>query len=260
MSSGPLVGDVIDIAGVSLNAGTVRSTLAAAAIVIGMAVLARRRIRIEHPSRIQLTLETAIEAIEERLGEARPARPAVVPLALALAGFIMVANLVRILPATSAWLPNPAADLNLTIALAVIVVAVVNGASIRHRGLKGYLRHYISPHPALLPIRILEELTRPVVLALRLFGTAFAGGMVLAVIAEVVPPAAAPLPHAAWALFDLALGGAQAVIYPLLAVLYYQAAVTPDQTETPTHKTLAPGGRLLAITADGPNLTSAGQR
>lgn len=225
MVASAVTSDVIRIAGVSLNGGTLRSTIIAAGFVIGLAVWARHRIRVEHPSRIQLAWEVMIEAIETRLGDDRPTRPAVVPLALALFWFICIANLLRVVPGMAGWLPTPAADLNLTVALAVIVVAVVHGASIRKRGWKGYFRRYIDPHPALLPIRIIEELTRPVVLALRLFGTAFAGGMVLAVIAEVVPPAVAPIPHVAWALFDVALGSAQAVIYPLLAVLYYQAAV-----------------------------------
>ena len=53
---------------------------------------------------------------------------------------------------------------------------------IREKGVKGYFKHFIEPFPVLLPLNILEELTKPITLALRLFGNIFAGGIMLALI------------------------------------------------------------------------------
>ena len=54
---------------------------------------------------------------------------------------------------------------------------------IRQKGAKGYFKHFLEPYPVLLPLNILEELTKPITLALRLFGNIFAGGIMLALIA-----------------------------------------------------------------------------
>ena len=54
---------------------------------------------------------------------------------------------------------------------------------IRTKGVKGYFKHFLEPYPVLLPLNILEELVKPITLALRLFGNIFAGGIMLALIA-----------------------------------------------------------------------------
>ena len=53
---------------------------------------------------------------------------------------------------------------------------------IRQKGWKGYFKHFLEPFPVLLPLNILEELVKPITLALRLFGNIFAGGIMLALI------------------------------------------------------------------------------
>ncbi len=53
---------------------------------------------------------------------------------------------------------------------------------IRQKGAKGYFKHFAEPFPVLLPLNILEELIKPITLALRLFGNIFAGGIMLALI------------------------------------------------------------------------------
>ena len=70
----------------------------------------------------------------------------------------------------------------------------------------------------LLPLNILEELVKPITLALRLFGNIFAGGIMLGLIAGLVSLAPRNIPiggvlaavmNVVWKLFDtLFLGGA----------------------------------------------------
>jgi F-type H+-transporting ATPase subunit a len=217
-----------NLLGVGFDAGTVRATAIAAGIVVIAGLLARRRVTSRVPGRLQLAAETLIDLVERQLPPSLGRRRAVVPLALSLFAFILVANTLRAIPGTSKLLPTPTADLNLTVALAVVVIVTVHTASIRARGLGGYLHHYVEPYWWLAPINILEELVRPLTLALRLFGTAFAGGLMLALIGELIPAGAAPLPHVVWALFDLAVGVMQAFIFALLTVIYYRSAVTTD--------------------------------
>ena len=84
-------------------------------------------------------------------------------------------------------LPAPTADTNLTYAMAHLAMVGVWTYGIQQKGLKGYLKHFIEPYPVLLPLNILEELVKPITLALRLFGNIFAGGIMLALIAGYSP-------------------------------------------------------------------------
>ena len=106
---------------------------------------------------------------------------------MALFFFILIANWLemhpdRAQPRRSHLLPAPTADTNLTYALAALVIVSVWVFGIRQKGLKGYFKHFLEPFPILLPLNILEELVKPITLALRLFGNIFAGGIMLALI------------------------------------------------------------------------------
>jgi F-type H+-transporting ATPase subunit a len=104
---------------------------------------------------------------------------------------------------------------------------------------KGYFKHFLEPFPILLPLNILEELVKPITLALRLFGNIFAGGIMLALIG-LIPIYALWAPNLLWKLFDMFIGGIQAFIFALLAVLYFAMAGAghgPDEDhETDEHK------------------------
>jgi F-type H+-transporting ATPase subunit a len=118
------------------------------------------------------------------------------------------------------FLTPPTADTNLTYALAFLVIVGVWVFGIRENGLKGYLKHFVEPFPALLPLNILEELVKPITLALRLFGNIFAGGIMLLLIA-MLPSYALWAPNVVWKLFGLFIGALQAFIFALLTVLYF---------------------------------------
>ena len=110
------------------------------------------------------------------------------PLAVALFFFILIANWIEVIPTELNkhvhLLPSPTADTNLTYAMAFIAMIVgVWTYGIRQKGSKGYFKHFLEPFPCLLPLNILEELVKPITLALRLFGNIFAGGIMLALIA-----------------------------------------------------------------------------
>lgn len=212
--------------GVPVNPATLWGSAIAGAVVIGLAFVVRARITSAVPGRLQLALETVVAAADRRVAVAtRRSDTTAVPLAVSLFLFIFVANTMRVLPGTSALIPTPTADLNLTAALAIVVVVVVHTAALRRRGLRGYFRHYLEPNPWLLPMTLLGELVRPITLALRLFATAFAGALVVALIGELIPPPVAPLPHVVWGLFDLGVGVMQAAIFALLALFYYESAL-----------------------------------
>jgi F-type H+-transporting ATPase subunit a len=83
------------------------------------------------------------------------------------------------------------------------------------------------------PINLIEELVRPVTLALRLFGNIFSGVIMVSLIA-LFPAYILWAPDIIWKLFDMFIGLIQAFIFALLTVLYF-ASVKPDEEGAPAH-------------------------
>jgi|SRR5215471_13466309 len=224
----------VTVFGFTFNIDTIWSTVIAGVIVIGLGLLLRRSVTRPTPTKIQLLWETIVENIEEQVKEniSKPA-PFVVPLAVTIFVFVLVANWLEIIP-SDGWLTSPSADVNFTYALAFLAViwAHVNGA--RHVGLRRYTKHIFFPpgRPAwLAPFNLIEEIVRPFTLALRLFGNMLAGGIMITVIALLPLYIAPALGEAAWKLFDMFIGLIQAGIFALLTILYFGFALESDEQE-----------------------------
>ena len=99
--------------------------------------------------------------------------------------------------------------------------------SIRARGIKGYLKHYTQPYAAMTPINIIEEITKPITLTFRLFGNIFSGGLMVIVMASLLPWFASFFGQMIWKPFDLFIGAIQAFIFALLALIYFGMAMSP---------------------------------
>jgi F-type H+-transporting ATPase subunit a len=218
--------------GMTLNLDTIRVTIVAGLIVIALGFWVRAALTKETadhvPTKIQLVWETIVgevtTQVEANLGKVNPF---VVPLAVALFFFILISNWLELIPTelnkSTHLLPSPTADTNLTYAMAIMVMVGVWTFSIRERGFKGWVKHYFEPVPWMFPLEVLQDLLKPVTLALRLFGNIFAGGIMLALIAGITGWIAWA-PNIIWKLFDMAIGGIQAFIFALLVVLYFGMA------------------------------------
>ena len=211
----------VTVAGMTLNVDTIWSTLIAGAIVVGMGFWMRSKVTSGTPSKIQLMWEGVVNEVTTQVeGNLGRVHPFVVPLAVALFFFILISNWLELIP-TGDVLKAPTADVNLVYALALLVIVGVHVFGIRERGLKGYLKHYAQPNLALLPLNIIEEIVKPFTLALRLFGNIFAGGIMIALIAFLLPLYTVWGADVIWKLFDMFIGAIQAFIFALLTVLYF---------------------------------------
>ena len=185
------------------------------------------------PGKLQLFFETTVDQVNQLVDSTvGPAGKRIVPLALALFLFILTADWLEVIPSSprggTEYLPSPTANVNLTYAMALIVIVIVHAASIRARGLRGYVKHYFQPFPFFFPINVIEEITKPITLALRLFGNLFAGTLMLLLIAALLPVFIVPVADVAWKLFDMFIGFIQAFIFALLTIVYYGMATTVD--------------------------------
>jgi F-type H+-transporting ATPase subunit a len=140
--------------------------------------------------------------------------------------FILIANWLELVP-TAHKIPAPTADVNLTFALALVVIVWMHIVSVRRKGVGNYFKHYGQPYKALIPINVIEEIAKPVTLALRLFGNIFSGTIMIILIG-LFPAFIVPWPNAAWKLFDMFIGVIQAFIFALLTVLYFSSAVSEE--------------------------------
>ncbi|HEY9855982.1 MAG TPA: F0F1 ATP synthase subunit A [Stenomitos sp.] len=115
----------------------------------------------------------------------------------------------------------PTADLNTTAALAILSLLMYWVAGIRTNGVAGFIGHHWFAKPwALFPLRMLEDITRPLSLALRLFANIVAGhvvGLILLGMAYVGAAALLPL--------ELFVGAIQGFIFATLSASYIGAAV-----------------------------------
>ncbi len=217
--------------GLTFNVDTILGTLIAGAVVIGLGLWMRRRVTSKTPSGTQLIFETVTENVQRQVASTMGIQtaPFVVPLAITLFLFLLIANWLAVIPTghDPEYVPPPASDVNLTYALALLVIVWVHVTGVRKKGFRGYYRHLARPHWVMIPINLIEEIARPITLALRLFGNIFSGVIMVSLIG-LFPAFILWAPNVIWKLFDLFIGLIQAFIFALLTVLYFGSAA-PDE-------------------------------
>ena len=115
------------------------------------------------------------------------------------------------------------ADLNTTLALALISVSLTQFYGIRHLGLSYFKKFINLSNPINTFVGILEiisELAKIISFAFRLFGNIFAGEVLLAVISFLIP-ALAPLPFLGLEIF---VGLIQALVFAMLTLVFINMA------------------------------------
>jgi F-type H+-transporting ATPase subunit a len=221
--------------GMTFNTDTLLSTLVSAVILLGLGLYMANRATAGKPSKLQALFEMLTEWVQGQVKDSMGLRAprGVVELCITLFAFILIANWLAALP-TEKVLPPPTSDVNLVYAMALLVIVWVNIAGIRKRGAKHYFAHFAQPYPVLAPIEVVTQyFSRPVSLALRLFGNIFAGGVMISVIG-LMPAYMLWLPNAAWKLFDMFIGAIQALIFALLTIIYFSEAVG-EEDEAAAH-------------------------
>jgi len=243
------VGDHIQrkIFGLTFNMDTIWSTLVAMVVVGILGLWLRRQATSGVPGRLQAAWEMGVEAVTKQVeGSIGPAGAKVIPLAVTLFVFIFVCNVFEVVGLGSKyeWLAAPTGDINLPLAMALFVIVLVHVASVRARGPAGYVKHYLlHPFPIfLMPfnlfINMVEEIAKPITLALRLFGNLLSGALMLSLIAALGAWKLGSLPvgnvvvlifNPIWKIFDLGIGAIQAFIFALLTILYFDVAMSSDE-------------------------------
>jgi len=188
----------------------------------------------EIPSGPQAILETGVEFLgnfaDKQFGVlSKHLAPYIGSLFL----FLLVANIIGVLSPVEVRafgrefhppfsIRPPTRDINVTMALAAISIALIPACGIAARGVRGWLKRFLYPMPVMLPFNIMEYGIRLSSLALRLFGNILAGVVLMRMIESALPIA---LPMIFSLYFDFFDGAIQAVIFVFLTSLYISEVV-----------------------------------
>ncbi len=206
-------------------------------VLILLALLARVVVGVRNGSRSRLVhavvwlFENLYDTTVEVLGDKKTAQK-VLPLAVTLMLFFMINNWLGILPIVGSvsWhghelFRGVAADLNTTLALAIISMTTVQIWAIKRRGFFGNLGRYIH-NPIKDPmhafegvLELLAEFSRTAALAFRIFGNVFGGEVLLSVIAFLTS-FAAPIALPLFYCLELFVGAVQAYVFFMLTIAF----------------------------------------
>jgi len=213
---------------VQLGPLPITATLAATWLVMALLTLAaffgtRRLSTGSEMSRWQNLLETIVAGVADPVRDiTQDDDDRTVPFIATLFLFIAVSNALTIVPG---WMP-PTSSLSTTCALALCVFVAVPFFGIARVGPAEYLRNYFRPTPLMLPFNVVGELSRTLALAVRLYGNAMSGTVIVALIVSIAPLF---FPIAMRAL-GLLTGFVQAYIFAALAAVYIASGVAVQRS------------------------------
>jgi len=202
------------------------------------AVFLRRRLKMV-PGMLQnifeFLVEGALTMMDSVLGD-RKTSEKYLPVVFSIFLFVLVSNWLGLLPGvgsliihhgeeTVPLLRSPGSDLNFTLALALIAVTVVNVLGVAAIGFKNRASVFFNfKGPIDFFIGILElisEFAKIISFSFRLFGNVFAGEVLLAIMAFLVPYLV-PLP---FMFLEIFVGFIQAFIFGMLTLVFVAMAV-----------------------------------
>ena len=188
------------------------------AFLVIVSILLTRNLKVNHISKRQAILETAVVTMDnffkDLLGEAGKQY---VPYLITVALYIACSNLIGII-----GLKPPTKDLNVTAALAIMSIVLIEYAGVHQKGGKGFLKSFMEPIPIMLPMNILEIFIRPLSLCMRLFGNIL-GAFVIMELIKIVAPLLVPVPLSLY--FDLFDGFIQAYVFVFLTSLFIKETI-----------------------------------
>lgn len=206
------------IMGLTFNMDTIYMTWLTGGIVLLIAVGATRRMQIVPHSRLQNFVEMIAEALYSQIKNSTgPKGRQIVPLIITLFIYLIIANWLGLIPG----LTSPTNDINTTMALALFVLLTSHLLAVVNKGLFSYLHHFIEPYVLFLPINLIEEISKPITLAARLFGNIFAGEILLIILGMLVPFVIPTI----WLGFSVFVGIVQALIFTIMSITYFANAL-----------------------------------
>lgn len=187
------------------------------------------------PSKVQSVCELIVDTVDGQIRDTMQAEPGSYRAFIGtLFVFVFVANWSSLVPGVT----PPTAHIETDAALALLVFLAIVWFGVRAGGVRGYLATFASPSLFMVPLNVLETITRTFSLLVRLFGNVMSGVFVVGIVLSLAG-LLVPIPLMA---LDLLTGAVQAYIFAILAMVFIagaiaepnaRAATTPDTRTAP---------------------------
>lgn len=214
----------------SVNADTILTMWITMCILIVFAFLATRKLSLI-PNKLQAVAEGIIGVFvnltDSMIGKNGRKH---VPLLASLFLFILTANLLGQLPwrlyhLKTGELASPTNDINMTAAMAIMVLIYYVYQGVKLKGPKYFLHEFSFVGIIMALVEILEMVVRPFSLALRLFANILAGELLIVTFVGLCAYFL-PLP---FMLFEVFVAFIQALVFMLLSTAYIAIAVQEEE-------------------------------
>ena len=203
--------------GIEVAESTVVSWVIMAIIMILTLVLTRN-MKVENPGKLQVGVEYVVESLQNIVrGIVGHEGERYVPYLATVLVFLGISNVFAV-----TGMKPPTKDLNVSAAVALMSIVLVQIASIRQNRVKGWLKGFTKPIAVVTPINIMELAIRPLSLCMRLFGNVLGAFVVMKLLEHLVPVI---LPAVFSLYFDFFDGLIQAYVFVFLTGLFIKEAI-----------------------------------
>lgn len=225
----------------TLNIDTLVYSLILGGIFLFLFRFAAKRATAGVPGKLQSCVELMVIFVDNLVKETFHGKSKLIaPLALTIFMWVFLMNLMDLLPVD--LLPSlgravgipymrvvPTTDLNLTFAMSISVFILVIVYNVSIKGPWAFFKELtctpFGPYLFFInfPLAIVHELSKPLSLALRLFGNLYAGELIFILIA-LLPWWIQWIPGSMWAIFHILIILLQAFIFMMLTIVYLSMA------------------------------------
>jgi len=235
----------------------VAGTIVAVAILVYVASRVKKGKYNRFVGLVQWVFEGLLSSVDSIIPDKKVGRK-IAPLAITIFFVVLINYWLSVIPGLDSIkyngvpvLRSLTADLNFTLGLAIITVVSVQIYAIKRFGIfkngKRYFRNPLKDFVGAFEgfLELIGEVSRTAALSLRLFGNAFAGEILLIVIAALTSYAAAVvLPF--FMAFELFIGFIQAYVFFVLTLIFTALAIADHGSDSHDHSPAKPRKKALA--------------
>ena len=205
--------------------------------------MATRKATAGVPGKWQAFVEILLEFVDRQARDTyHGTSKLVTPIAITLFFWILLMNMMKFIPAdfiakplellgVPYWKPVPTADVNATLGMSISVFFLMLFFAIKSQGFGGFTKGFLTAPfgkwmmPANLILNIVEWVSKPVSLAMRLFGNMFGGEIVFLLIwvlggASILGLLGGAVFGLGWMIFHILVVPLQAFIFMMLSIVY----------------------------------------
>lgn len=188
------------------------------ALILAASIFLTRNLKVHPESKRQIVAESIVTWLEKFVSDmVGEEGKRYVPYLISVLIYIAISNCIGLF-----GMKPPTKDMNVTAALAIMSIVLIEYAGIHRKGVKKWLKSFTEPIAVVTPINILEIFIKPLSLCMRLFGNVL-GAYVIMELIKLLVPIVVPVPFSFY--FDVFDGLIQAYVFVFLTSLFIKEAI-----------------------------------